>query len=223
MQPRIPSAFSSARHAAGSCSAVSTKIPVFFSNKLLSSWVAPACPGAWGYFPPRCRILHFSVELHEVPVIPFLQPAALNGSTTLWPISHSFQLCVICKLADGKIFPILQIVNEDLKQGWSSSDPWDTPTGLCTTDDHLRGLAVSQFSNHLTVCSPSSSMMILRDTAPYWNPGIPYLLFFPYLLSQLFHHRRLSSKGKHDFPLLNPYWLLLMTFLSSVCLEWFPG
>ena len=61
------------------------------------------------------------VELHEVPASPFLQPVEvpLDGSTTLWPISQSSQFCVICKLAEGTLWPIIQIINEDVEQDWT--------------------------------------------------------------------------------------------------------
>jgi len=33
---------------------------------------------------------------------------------TIYHISHSSQFCVICKLADGELVSIVQIINEDL-------------------------------------------------------------------------------------------------------------
>lgn len=56
------------------------------------------------------------VELHEVPISPYLQPVnvPLEDSTTLWCISHYFLVCV--KLAEGTLCPIIQIINEDFKQ-----------------------------------------------------------------------------------------------------------
>ncbi|KAK4816773.1 hypothetical protein QYF61_022771 [Mycteria americana] len=55
------------------------------------------------------------VELHEVPVRPFLQPAQvpLDGSMILWCISYFAQFCVISKLAEGTLCPIIHIINED--------------------------------------------------------------------------------------------------------------
>lgn len=53
---------------------------------------------------------------------------------------------------------------------------------------------------HFTVCSSSLyfisfSRRILQETLlkSYWDPGRQYLLFFPHLPGQLFHHRRLSG------------------------------
>ena len=60
-------------------------------------------------------LLH--VGHHEVPVSPFLQPVdvCLHGSTTLWCISHSCQFGVICRLAEGTLCPVIQIVNDIVK------------------------------------------------------------------------------------------------------------
>jgi len=41
------------------------------------------------------------------------------GSMTLWHISHSSQLGVISKFAEGTLCPIIQIINESVKQGWT--------------------------------------------------------------------------------------------------------
>jgi len=82
------------------------------------------------------------VELHEVPVNPFLQPVAvlLDGGTTFWCISHSPQFDVIIKLAKGTLYPIIQSVNEDIKEDWTQCGPlgylasyWPS-IGLHTTD-----------------------------------------------------------------------------------------
>jgi len=83
----------------------------------LSACFAPFClawsqPGLPGPFlcscfpicqPPACP------EVHEVPFSPFLQPVEvpLDGSTTLWCIGHSTQLCVICSFAEGALCPII--------------------------------------------------------------------------------------------------------------------
>ncbi|KAK4810833.1 hypothetical protein QYF61_008805 [Mycteria americana] len=88
---------------------------------------------------PQVQVQDFAlplVELHEVPVSPFLQSVQvpLDGSTTLWHISHSSQICVISKLAEGTLCLIIQIINEDVEhdrtQYWGQY--WGTPlvTGL---------------------------------------------------------------------------------------------
>lgn len=42
-----------------------------------------------------------------------------GSSSTLWYIIHSSQFCVICKLAEAMLFPIIQFVNEGVKQEWT--------------------------------------------------------------------------------------------------------
>jgi len=58
------------------------------------------------------------VELQEVPVSPFLQPieVPLDGSTTRWQVSNFSQFSVISILLDGVLCPIIQMINEDVKQ-----------------------------------------------------------------------------------------------------------
>ena len=60
------------------------------------------------------------VELHTIPVGPFLQPVhvPLDVSATLWCISCSSQFCVSSKLAEGTLCPIIQIINGDVNQYW---------------------------------------------------------------------------------------------------------
>ncbi|KAK4832711.1 hypothetical protein QYF61_025172 [Mycteria americana] len=61
------------------------------------------------------------VEPQEVPVSPFLQAVEipLDGSPTLWCIRHLSQFCVISRLAESTLSPIIQIINEDIKQDWT--------------------------------------------------------------------------------------------------------
>lgn len=60
--------------------------------------------------PPQVQgfVLHL-IGCPDVPVSPFLQPAEvpLNSSTALWCMSHSSQLCVISKLIEGTLCPII--------------------------------------------------------------------------------------------------------------------
>ena len=91
---------------------VSTRTPRSFSVKLLSSWVGPQHILVHGVVPPQVQDLALAfVELHEVPVSPFLQlvEVTLHGSTTLWCISDSSQF-VISKLAEGILCLIIQII-----------------------------------------------------------------------------------------------------------------
>ena len=71
-----------------------------------------------GVIPSRTQDLAFPlVELHDVPVSPFLLhvEVPLNCSTTSWCISHSSQFCTICKLSDGALYPIILIIIEEVK------------------------------------------------------------------------------------------------------------
>jgi len=40
----------------------------------------------------------------------------LNGSTEFWCISHSSQLPIISKLAEGALYPFIQVTDEDAEQ-----------------------------------------------------------------------------------------------------------
>jgi len=82
MQPRVVLAFFEAR---ARCWLVFNFVSrKSFSAKLLSSWLPSAHTGAWGYSQAQGFALTL-VELHEVPVDPFLPPVevASDGSTTL--------------------------------------------------------------------------------------------------------------------------------------------
>ena len=79
-----------------------------------------------GVVPPQVQDFALPlVEQHEAPVSPFLQlvQVPLNGSTTLWCIGPSSQFGVICKLAEGALCPIIQIINEIVQQDQSQYRP----------------------------------------------------------------------------------------------------
>ena len=61
------------------------------------------------------------VEHQKVSVSPFLQSVKvpLDGSTTLWCTSYSSRCCVISRLAEGTLCPIIQIFNEYVEQDWT--------------------------------------------------------------------------------------------------------
>jgi len=120
-----------------------------------------------------------AVELHESPLGPFLQPVehSLDGSMTFWSISHSSQFGVDCNLSKGTLCPIIQIIDEVVKQDWSQRY---RPPVYCTS---LIGLQIDfvpqittlwawpfiQFSIQLPLCSSSPyfisfSMRILQET-----------------------------------------------------------
>ena len=79
------------------------------------------CVMVCGAIPPCMQDLAFPlVELHNVPVSPFLQhvEVPLNWSTTIWCISRSSQFCTICKLSDGALYPTIHVMNEEVKEYW---------------------------------------------------------------------------------------------------------
>lgn len=130
------------------------------------------------------------VELHEVPISPYLQPVnvPLEDSTTLWCISHYFLICV--KLAEGMLCPIIQIINEDFKQDWTlywplgyTASHWQLDfMPLITT---LSAWLFYQFAIHFTAylhCPyfPSFSVRILCPIVlkyPLLSPRLP--AFYP--------------------------------------------
>lgn len=69
-----------------------------------------------GLFLPRYKTWHFSLLKLEISVCSFVQPVGffspLNGSTTIWSLGHSSQLCVNYKLADGVLCSVVQVVKE---------------------------------------------------------------------------------------------------------------
>lgn len=102
---------------------------------------------------------------------PFAQPVQipLNGSTTLWWISHS--LCwVVGHFVEGALCLIIWLVNEDVEQYWCRYWPLgyitgdQTPAGHRAADDNPWNLAV-QFL--VSRCLPSIltlSMRVFRST-----------------------------------------------------------
>jgi len=66
------------------------------------------------------------VELHEVPVSPFLQPSMvpLDVSTTFWNVSHSSQFCITYKLAEDALCPSIQVIKtlNSTDLGYQSGD-----------------------------------------------------------------------------------------------------
>jgi len=56
-------------------------------------------------------------ELQEVLVGSFLRPikAPVNGSRCSWCISCSSQFRILCKLAEGALRPITQVINKDVE------------------------------------------------------------------------------------------------------------
>lgn len=70
--------------------------------------------------PPQAWKSAFLVKLHEAIANSFLTAVqvTLDGSTTLWCISHSYQFCSTCKITEHST-PIRQIINADMEQYWT--------------------------------------------------------------------------------------------------------
>jgi len=107
-------------------------------------------------FLPTCRTLTFPLlNFMRFLYCPFLQPVKvpLDGSTTLWCINRSSKFGLICKLAEGTICLVIQIINEEFEHDCSTIDPCGTllvtglQTRLCATENHPLGLAVEPFFN----------------------------------------------------------------------------
>ena len=123
------------------------------------------------------------VEFHEVLVSLFLQPVKvpLDGTTTLRCISHSFQFCVIYKFAEGTLCPIIQNINEDVKQdqtpywplGYTTS--YWPPTRPCATDHHPLGPAFQPVFNppHRLLIQPTYQQFIYEDLMEDSVKGLP--------------------------------------------------
>lgn len=97
------------------------------------------------------------IDCHEVPVSPFLQPVKvpLDGSKTLWCIGCSSQFGVISKLAESPLCPIIQMINEDVKEDQFQYQPlrytasyWP-PAQLHATGCHPLGPSIQPVFNPL--------------------------------------------------------------------------
>ncbi|GAB0183594.1 mitochondrial enolase superfamily member 1 [Grus japonensis] len=72
------------------------------------------------------------VEFHLVPLYPTLQPVqvSLNGSAAFWCIGHSSRFCIISKLAEGTLCPLIQVIDEYVKELQASQ------SHLCAWQDY---------------------------------------------------------------------------------------
>ena len=110
-------------------------------------------------------------ELYEVPVSPFLQPVVvpLDGSTTLWSISHSSRFGVISKLAEDTFCTIIQIINEDVKQDRTQYWPLGCTSShwplirLCNMITTLCLQLFSQFLVHCLLIQPVLLQLLYAD------------------------------------------------------------
>lgn len=124
----------------------------------------------------------------------------------------------VIQVIDGAVGPYLPL-------GCSSS-VWP-PAGLCATHQSPLDLQFSWISFHLTV---NLSNLYFHQLLwgfyewvfwkPCWSQGKQHLLLSLHPQSWLLHCTRLSLV-KHDFPILNPWWLPQIIYLTLICLQMF--
>ncbi|PKU35805.1 hypothetical protein llap_13892 [Limosa lapponica baueri] len=75
-----------------------------------------------GVIPPQVQhsTLAF-VEFHQVPLCPSPQPVqvSLYYGTAFWCVRHSSQFCGISKLAEGTLYPFIQVIDEYIEEDWT--------------------------------------------------------------------------------------------------------
>ncbi|KAK4831748.1 hypothetical protein QYF61_018946 [Mycteria americana] len=69
------------------------------------------------------------VEPHTIGLGPSIQPIQipLQSVSTLKQINTPAQFGVICKLTEGALDPLVQIIDKNIKQDWTQTEPWGTP------------------------------------------------------------------------------------------------
>ncbi|KAK4825833.1 hypothetical protein QYF61_002956 [Mycteria americana] len=90
------------------------------------------------------------VEPHTIGLGPSIQPVQvpLQSLPTLKQINTPTQLGVICKLTEGALDPLIQIIDKDIKQDWRQHRALGNttcdrpPTGVNSTHHHSLGPAI---------------------------------------------------------------------------------
>lgn len=178
------------------------------SDFYFCSLPAPSLPS----FLPRCRTLHF-------PLLNFMSflPAHLYVSKIMWCISYSSQFIIICKHATGIFCSIIHVFNEGVEQYCLPC--W--PLGFVAPITTLWTWSFIQFSVCLnlylsTLYFVSLSVMILQETVskPFLKSRYtkPISLVLTNKLVALLEMATMLVK--HDLPIINSCWPLLMTVLS---------
>jgi len=88
------------------------------SPQSCSPAVPPQSVLVHGVVPPQVQDPALAlVEIHQIPLCPTLQPVqvTLNGSTACRCIHHSSQFGVISKLAEGILYPFIQVIDEEVE------------------------------------------------------------------------------------------------------------
>jgi len=147
-----------------------------------------------GVVPPQVQDSALLVELHKVPVGPFLQPVEvpLDSSMTLWCVSHSSQFRIISKLAEGTLCPITQIISKDVEKDWTQYWPpvytasyWP-PARLRAADHHPLGMAIHPVFNapHCLLISGKGKVLLLSayllSCFTILPPGISFSSSLPF-------------------------------------------
>ncbi|KAK4821552.1 hypothetical protein QYF61_022017 [Mycteria americana] len=90
------------------------------------------------------------VEPHTIDLSPSIQPVQvpLQSLPTLKQINTPAQLGVICKLTEGAVDPLVQIIDKDIKQNWPQQRALGNtacdrpPTGVNSIHHHSLGPAI---------------------------------------------------------------------------------
>lgn len=100
-------------------------------------------------------------KLRKAPVSPILLPdVPLDGSTTLWSVSHSCQFCVICKLLQVTLFPSSRSLMKRLSRVGPSTDLWSTPQSPNPTGLRAAGLVLPVSSPLSAHAAPTSAVCL---------------------------------------------------------------
>ncbi|KAK4831815.1 hypothetical protein QYF61_019245 [Mycteria americana] len=106
------------------------------------------------------------VEPHTIGLSPWIQPVQvpLQSLPTLKKINTPAQLGVICKLTEGALNPLVQIIDKGIKQNWpqhralgNTNCDW-LPTGFNSVHHNALGLAIQPLGIYakLDSCIPSN-------------------------------------------------------------------
>ncbi|KAK4822933.1 hypothetical protein QYF61_023433 [Mycteria americana] len=132
------------------------------------------------------------VKPHAVDLSPSIQPVQipLQSLPTLQQIDTPTQFGVICKLSEGTLNPLMQIIDKDINKTGPKTEPWGTllVTG-CLLD-------LTPFTTTLWAW-PSSQFFTQRRVAEPLPKGLAYLshnshMQFPSSLQCLFYQRFLA-------------------------------
>ena len=128
----------------------------------------------------------------------------LNSSTAFWYVSHSYQLCIIRKFAEGALYPFTQITEKDAEpdqtryQSLGNTTSYRPPTIL---HHWSQSPEPCLFSIHLTVhlsipyfLSLPTRMLWDTTSKACWSQARLYPLFSAHLPSLPWHHARLLGR-----------------------------